>query len=105
MFKLGLDLHIDLEKITNYSKSWHLFDDFQAHGALSGDDVRMIVAVDVRQSLRFGDAHGVLARLANVAAVDDDFGAKLTARLDFHDGRNDRHHHRDRDTQLLAVIR
>jgi hypothetical protein len=86
-------------------KSWHLFDDFQAHGALSGDDMRMIVSVYVRQSLGFGDAHGVLARLANVAAVNDDFGAKLTARLDFHDGRDDGHHHGDRDAQLLAVIR
>ena len=81
-----------------------LFDDLEAHGALSGDDVRVVVAVDVGQPQVGGHAHGVLARLAQIAAVDDDAGAELAARLHLHDGRHDRHHHRHRDAQLLAVV-
>lgn len=40
---------------------FHLLDDFQSHGALAGNNVRVVVAINVRQGFLLGQAHGKLA--------------------------------------------
>ena len=43
---------------------WHLLEDFQAHGAESGDGVRIVVFVEVEQAFLRRDLDGTLLTLS-----------------------------------------
>ena len=74
-------------------------------GALSGDDRRVVIAVDVRQSLLRCEIIGVGAGLSQIVAVQNDYIPKLATVRDFHKRREAGHHHCYRNAQKPPVVR
>ena len=97
-----------------------LVENLEAHGALAGQDVGVVVPVDVHEAALGRDLEGVCPALTDVLAVDDHVGAVLLAVLHLHtgsvllvwahyrghlhDGGHYGHHHRHGDVQLAAVV-
>jgi hypothetical protein len=82
-----------------------LHGDFEADDALAGDDGRIVVAVDVRQSAVGGDVVGTGLGGGEIVAVEDDFGVVAAATGLFDQRCEAGHDDRDRNTEPLAVKR
>ena len=63
-----------------------VFEDFQAHRALAGDNVEVVEAGDVGELAFVGEGRGVLAGGVVGITEDDDVGAEAAAVGDFDDG-------------------
>mmetsp|Transcript_10563 Transcript_10563/g.31882 ORF Transcript_10563/g.31882 Transcript_10563/m.31882 type:complete len:433 (+) Transcript_10563:76-1374(+) len=79
----------------------HLLEDLDGHGAGAGDDLGVVVAVDVAlvRALALQEGLG----LADVGAVDDDLGAEAAAAAHLGERRHGGHGHGHGDAQLRAV--
>ena len=66
--------------------------------------MRVVKAVHVSQALSCTQCQRVLARLANVRAMDEDARIQVPAVLHLGDGRNGGHDDGHVQTQLLAVV-
>mmetsp|Transcript_66662 Transcript_66662/g.171619 ORF Transcript_66662/g.171619 Transcript_66662/m.171619 type:complete len:236 (-) Transcript_66662:240-947(-) len=80
-----------------------LLDDLESHGAGAGDDLRVVIAVDVAQPVIRGLTFCEGLRLADVAAVDHHVDAEAAAPLDLGQRRHRRHEDGDGNAQLHAV--
>jgi hypothetical protein len=81
-----------------------LIEDFQPHRPLPGDDVRVVVAIDVSEVLPLDERHGVQPGLFDVVAFEQHGGAEVLAVRDLGQRGNARHHDRDGNVQQPPVV-
>ncbi len=79
-------------------------EDFEGHGALAGDDVRVIEGGDVGEGIFVGEEGGVGAGFVEGFTVEDDAGVEGAAVGDFDDGGPAGHDDGDGDFEELAVV-
>ena len=82
----------------------HLFEDFQSHRALAGDDGGIVVTVNVGEAAFGGQRAGVFHRFEEAAAVEHDVGAEAAAGVALDEGRKAGHDHGDGDAEQAAVV-
>jgi hypothetical protein len=70
--------------------------DLESHGALAGDDRRIVVAVDVGEAFLSRDLVGASLGFGKILSMQDDSRAQFLTIVDFDQGRELRHHHRGR---------
>eukprot|EP00053_Salpingoeca_punica_P009376 m.84040 g.84040 ORF g.84040 m.84040 type:complete len:414 (+) comp15003_c0_seq1:98-1339(+) len=108
----GLDGQKNARQQTTATRRHHngvhigdLLQNFQTARALPGNDVGVIVTVNVLQAVLDADLLCALLGLAKVCAMQNDVGAKLAAVLHLGHGREFRHDKGDRHAQELSVVR
>ena len=83
---------------------WHLLDDFESQRALTRDDGRIVVAVDVGQAAFFTDAVRVGLRFGEILSMQNDGRTEFLAVADLDERRVFRHHDRRGNAKELALI-
>ena len=82
----------------------HLFDDFESHRALAGDDGRIVVAIDVGETFFLRDFVRARFRFAKIFSVQDDGRAEFLAIAHFNERREFRHHDRRGNSEQFSLI-
>ena len=82
----------------------HLVEDLETHGALAGDDVGGVEAVDIGVPAFGREGIGAGAGLDEILAVHHHIGAEALAGRDLDERSVIGHHDRDRDAQELAMV-
>ena len=82
----------------------HLLQDFQGHGALSGDDVGVVETVDIGEAFAGHEPVGMGARLRKVQAGHDHARPEPPAGAHLDQGRILRHDHRHGHAEKPAMI-
>lgn len=83
----------------------NLLKDLQTKSALAGDDVQPVETVHVREPFIAHQAIGFPLRLVDVIAGEKEAGTEAASPRLLHQGREDRHHNGDGDSQLPAMVR
>jgi hypothetical protein len=82
----------------------HRLQHLQGHGALAGDDGRVVVGVDQRQLLALRQFHGVGAGFLQGVAMQHHLGAEQARAFHLHHGREARHDDHGPQAQPLRVV-
>ena len=77
----------------------------RSHRALTGDDGRIVVPVDVGKPAFGGQRAGMVLGFEKARAVQFDVRAETAAGVALHQRRETRHDHRDRDIEQPPVVR